>query len=221
MIITLSGSSSHQRSQRRIFTPNTDTHVRIHTYVFEGFANASETETDYCEEEEKEDEKDHKGGSFWKGHNRCWTNKSCGRSEEKVKWWKHTHVHTRDKKRRIKEDEPDRGGGSELWPLNRMSGLQIGQDWFADWHPTILTHSTVTVSICQSVSAHTHLNSKKRYFHVIGIKIIWPASHNDIVCFAYHDFNINIQIGNMWSLYAGDASTDIKPQGDFVSLYLH
>lgn len=25
----------------------------------------------------------------------------------------------------------------------------------------------------------------------------------------------------MWSLYAGDASTDIKPQGDFVSLYLH
>lgn len=195
MIITLSGSSSHQRSQRRIFTPNTDTHVRIHTYVFEGFANASETETDYCEEEEKEDEKDHKGGSFWKGHNRCWTNKSCGRREEK-----------------------GGGGGSELWPLNRMSGLQ---GWFADWHPTILTHSTVTVSICQSVSAHTHLNSKKLYFHVIGIKIIWPASHNDIVCFAYHDFNINIQIGNMRSLYAGDASTDIKPQGDFVSLYLH
>lgn len=71
------------------------------------------------------------------------------------------------------------------------------------------------------MSAHTHLNSKKLYFHVIGIKVIWPASHNDIVCFAYHDFNINIQIGNMWSLYAGDASTDIKPQGDFVSLYLH
>lgn len=160
MIITLSGSSSHQRSQRRIFTPNTDTHVCIHTYVFEGFANASETETDYCEEEEKEDEKDHKGGSFWKGHNRCWTNKSCGRSEEKVKWWKHTHVHTRDKKRRIKEDEPDRGGG-ELWPLNRMSGLQIGQGWFADWHPTILT--TLWQFLFASPCLLTHTSTAKNY----------------------------------------------------------